>query len=424
MSRWERSRSCWGCYVGEIVTLASFFLVGRVCLMERMFVIIIWTHTTTRVGTCIFCIKNTFFILHCSMSLLAIVLIGAVLIFEFINGFHDTANAVATVIYTKSLKPMHAVIYSWMLNFLWVLIGGVGVAFSIVKLIPVLKIASYGTWLAVLVSIAILLTAIIRNFLTWKRGLPCSSSHTLIGAVIGAVIGFCLLKLWDFSIVNRTKIKDILLGLLISPMFWLWLTFIIVMFFKKYFHNRVLFHRPAVDEGTPPWYIRGMLIATCGLVSFFHGSNDGQKWIGLAMVILALLMPNIYGASLETHIVPMRLIILISISLGLGTMIGWKRIVVTIGEKIGVDHLSYIQWAAAELVAACAIGASTHYHLPVSTTHVLSSGIVGAMIASGGASNVQRSTLRQIALAWILTLPVCLGVSAAIVYLGGIFFGL
>lgn len=90
----------------------------------------------------------------------------------------------------------------------------------------------------------------------------------------------------------------------------------------------------------------------------------------------------------------------------------------TIGEKIGVDHLSYIQGAAAELVAACAIGASTHYHLPVSTTHVLSSGIVGAMVASGGASNVQRSTLRQIALAWILTLPVCLSVAAAIVYIG------
>lgn len=358
------------------------------------------------------------------MTRLALILIGAVLVFEFINGFHDTANAVATVIYTKSLKPMVAVVYSGLLNFLWVLVGGIGVAFSIVKLIPVLKIAEFGPWLATLVSVAVLLTAIIWNFLTWKRGLPCSSSHTLIGAVIGAVIWFCLLKLGDFSLVNRAKIKDILLGLLISPMFGLGLTLIIVLLFKKYFHHTVLFHRPAVDDGTPPWYIRFTLIGTCGLVSFFHGSNDGQKGIGLAMVILALLMPEIYAASLQSQVVPMRLIILISVALGLGTMIWWKRIVVTIGEKIGVDHLSYIQGAAAELVAACAIGASTHYHLPVSTTHVLSSGVVGAMVASWWASNVQRGTLRQIALAWVLTLPVCLGVSAWIVYMGGIVFGL
>lgn len=171
------------------------------------------------------------------------------------------------------------------------------------------------------------------KFLTWKKDSPCSSSHTLIGAIIGAVIWFCLLKLGNFSIVNRVKIKDILLGLFISPIFWLWLTFIIVMFFKRYFHNRVLFHRPAVDGGTPPWYIRAMLICTCGLVSYFHGSNDGQKWIGLGMVILVLLMPTVYGMSLETQIVPIWLIIMISLALGVGTMIWWKRIVVTIGEK-------------------------------------------------------------------------------------------
>ncbi len=358
------------------------------------------------------------------MVLLAIFLILCVFVFEFINWFHDTANAVATVIYTKSLKPIWAVIYSGLLNFLGVMIGGVGVAFSIIKLLPVVEVEKFGTWVSVLVIIAVLLTAIMRNLFTRRKWLPCSSSHTLIGSIIGAVIWFCLLKIWNFSIVNLAKIKDVMLGLFISPFFGFGIALVLVLFFKKYFSNSTLFHAPVDSDKAPPRPIRALLICTCGLVSYFHGSNDGQKGIWLAMVTLALVLPAMFTDALANQVVPLRLVLGISAALGLGTMIWWKRIVVTIGEKIGVDHLSYIQWAVAEFVAAIAIGASTHLHLPVSTTHVLSSGIAGSMVASRGFENVQRHTVRRILLAWVLTLPVCLWVAAGIVYLGGLIFGL
>ncbi len=353
------------------------------------------------------------------MIALAVFLLVCVFVFEFINGFHDTANAVATVIYTKSLKPIPAVIYSGLLNFLGVLIGGVWVAFSIVKLLPVVAVSGAGIHTSVLVVIAILLTAIMRNFFTWYKGLPCSSSHTLIGSIIGAVIWFCLLKVGDFSIVNRMKIKDVLLWLLISPFFGFGLALVLVLFFKKFLKGTTWFHTPVEEHHRPPRYIRGLLICTCGLVSYFHGSNDGQKWIGLSMVVLALVLPTMFSQALTDQVVPLRLILAVSVSLGLWTMIWWKRIVVTVWEKIWVDHLSYIQWAVAEAVAALAIGASTHYHLPVSTTHVLSSWVAWSMVASRWFENVQRHTVRRILLAWVLTLPVCLWVAAGIVYIGG-----
>lgn len=212
--------------------------------------------------------------------------------------------------------------------------------------------------------------------------------------------------------------------LLISPVFWFGVTLVIVRLFRRYFNKQILFHRPQVDDTTPPRYIRWMLLTTCWLVSYFHGSNDGQKGIWLAMVILVLLMPMTYMDMFVAKWVPMRLIVIVSVSLWLGTMIWWKRIVVTIGEKIGKDHLSYIQWASSEFVAALTIWLSTYFHLPVSTTHTLSSGVAGSMVATWWIANIQWRTIRHIALAWIFTLPVCLVISASIVALGGLLLGL
>ncbi len=358
------------------------------------------------------------------MIAIVITLILCICVFEFINGFHDTANAVATVIYTKTLKPRVAVIYSWILNLLGVLVWGVWVAYSIVKLIPVLKISEYGPRVSLLVVVAILFTSILWNLYTRYKWLPCSSSHTLIWSIVGAVVGFCLLKMGNFDVVNWAKIKDIVLGLLISPVFGFAVTLVIVRLFRRYFNKQILFHRPAVEDGTPPIWIRTMLLTTCGLVSYFHGSNDGQKWIGLAMVTLVLLLPAVFMPDFTAKTAPTRLIWLISVSLWLGTMIGWKRIVVTIGEKIWRDHLSYIQWASAEFVGALTIGLSTYFHLPVSTTHTLSSWVAWSMVATGWIANIQGRTVRHIALAWIFTLPVCLVVSAAIVALWWAMFGL
>lgn len=354
------------------------------------------------------------------MTVIIIVLILCIAAFEFINGFHDTANAVATVIYTKTLKPLHAVIYSWILNFLGVLVTGVGVAYSIVKLVPVSQINQFGTTLSLVVLLWILLTSIFWNLYTWYRGLPCSSSHTLIGSIVWAVIWFCLLKMGNFDAVNIVKIKDILLWLLLSPVLWFSFTLLIVAFFKKYYSKSLLFHRPHEHDSTPPWYIRYLLLWTCGLVSYFHGSNDGQKGIWLGVVTLALLAPTYYPQILTDQQVPIWLIVLISVSLWLGTMIGWKRIVVTIGEKIGKEHLSYIQWASSELIAAITIGLSTYFHLPVSTTHTLSSGIAGSMFATWWHMNLQWNTLKSIIIARVLTLPVCIIVAAAFVYFIGV----
>ncbi len=351
------------------------------------------------------------------MTTIVIALIVLVCIFEFINWFHDTANAVATVIYTKTLKPRIAVIYSWVLNFLWVLVWGVWVAYSIVKLIPVVEIAKFWSNLGLLIVVSILFTSILWNLYTRYKWLPCSSSHTLIGSIVWAIIWFCLLKMWSFEVVNWVKIKDIVLWLLISPVFGFAFTLIIVRFFRRYFNKQILFHKPTDHDRVPPRRIRWMLLTTCGLVSYFHWSNDGQKWIWLAMVILVLLMPWTYMEMFAAKWVPIRVIGAISISLWLWTMIWRKRIVVTIGEKIGRDHLSYIQWATAEFVAALTIWLSTYFHLPVSTTHTLSSWVAWSMVATWWIANIQWKTVRHIALAWIFTLPVCLVVSAAIVAL-------
>ena len=432
---------------------------------------------------------------------LVLAIIG-VCCFEFVNGFHDTANAVATVIYTRSLKPLTAVIWSGAWNFLGVWLGGVAVAISIINLLPVSDMMAMSQGENISIVFAVLLAAIIWNLSTWYLGIPCSSSHTLIGSLLGAGMGFYWMH--GGNGINWGKAKDIGLSLLLSPAFGFTAVILVLFIFKYLVRSKEIFKDPSQNENRPPpWWIRGILIITCTLVSFFHGNNDGQKGVGIMMVVLLALLPgyyalnpasditkmkaavhqmkdasseyvlhhenNIYAKPLSvlddllaqldaidpknkdqklkarkniqifsksakamledkdfitdkdqrkhfvsglhmlkdaTDFAPVEAILLISLSLGFGTMVGWKRIVITIGEKIGKTHLTYAQGAAAELVAAGTIGMSSGLGLPVSTTHVLSSGIAGSMVGIGGLKNLQRNTIGTIATAWLLTLPV------------------
>jgi phosphate/sulfate permease len=450
----------------------------------------------------------------------------AAIFFEFINGFHDTANAVATVIYTNSLKPTQAVVMSGIINFIGVMTGGVGVGMAIIALISDKLLLDPNVTHALSMVMSILFSAIIWNFGTWYFGIPSSSSHTLIGAILGVGLGYAFLpeNSAGESAVNMDKVKEIFTGLLIAPIFGFSLSILLMFILRRSLSKKVrnqFFSEPQKDK-TPPIWIRITLIFTCAFVSFWHGRNDGQKGIGLVMLILISVLPGYFainnldnfksvrpdlekvalmvqkidttglGKSEIKHIeditknanfvLPIMLLenkdittpkidlrnalvkvssaakkllkdesvklskenrdeleklavkeelgirkatdfapdwakLMIAIALGLGTMIGWKRIVITVGEKIGKTHLSYAQGASAELVAAVTIGLASGiagFKLPVSTTHTLSSGIAGAMVASKGVKNLQAGTIKNIALAWVLTLPVTMILSAGL----------
>lgn len=436
--------------------------------------------------------------------------------FEFVNGFHDTANAVATVIYTNTLKPHIAVVLSGLCNFAGVFMGGIAVAMGIMQLLPVELLVSKGVGAGLAMVLALLCSAISWNLGTWYFGLPASSSHTLIGAIIGVGVANSLTPGHKFGDgVSWGKATDIGLSLLVSPLFGFTMAALIVLAVKRYTTNIDMLKAPPKDKPPPPG-TRGLLVATCAGVSFAHGSNDGQKGVGLVMLILIGLVPagfaldmtagpdqlartlkaadNITAIVREHHdqastkdadkaigqlqeihkllenrnnatdipredrfklrqdllladktinnmikdghlglndaekktlaterkalrgitdYAPTWVLVAIALALGIGTMVGWKRIVTTVGEKIGKSHLTYAQGAAAEIVAASTIGVSAWLGLPVSTTHVLSSGIAGTMVAQR--SGLQPQTVRNIGLAWLLTLP-------ASMILSGVFF--
>jgi inorganic phosphate transporter, PiT family len=463
--------------------------------------------------------------------------------FEFVNGFHDTANAVATVIYTRSLPANFAVVWSGVFNLLGVLSSSGAVAFGIISLLPVELILQVGSSAGFAMVFALLIAAIIWNLGTWAFGLPASSSHTLVGSIIGVGVTNALLHGRNgTSGVDWSKAKEVGEALLLSPLFGFALAAVLLLLLKSVIRIPALYAEPKGDQ-PPPWWIRGILILTCTLVSFFHGSNDGQKGMGLIMLILIGTVPtayalnralpenqlqvfaersqaasaiikekasgfnvlgnprpavtayvsshelnegtypslsvlvtdisaqvtkygslsrmpsetigntrndmylaseairflmkdkaadlspeetktlNAYKSSLDgaTKFIPTWVKVAVAIALGLGTMIGWKRIVVTVGEKIGKTHLTYAQGACAEITAAATIAAADVYGLPVSTTHVLSSGIAGTMAANG--SGLQLSTVRNIALAWILTLPAAMAISGILYWFFSTLFG-
>jgi phosphate/sulfate permease len=461
------------------------------------------------------------------MTIILILCLFAVCCFEFINGFHDTANAVATVIYTKSLKPSVAVAWSGFCNFCGVFIG-ISVAMGIVNLFPVAILVDQSVSHSISMISALVLTAIIWNLGTWYFGIPCSSSHTLIGSIFGVGIAFGLLPGAEAIALNWQKVKDVGLSLLISPLLGFGLTLGVMLLAKRYIKYKKLFAEPDKKKA-PPFWIRVILVITATSVSVSHGSNDGQKGIGLMMIILIGLVPvhfaidhskkpekllyevnnieniisrvnplelgaqnrvslvlikekadsmrsklngvsnfknlknqdhfeirkdilllskesdnflsvepgepvlkltakekSVFKASVKamkvyTEFAPFWVIVMISLSLGVGTMIGWKRIVVTVGEKIGKEPLSYAQGASANLVTASTIALSTLFGLPVSTTHVLSSGVAGSMVATKGLKNLRKKTLKNIAIAWLVTLPVTMLLSCGLFLLFRLF---
>src|SRR5689334_18869226 len=205
--------------------------------------------------------------------------------FEFINGFHDTANAVTTVIYTRSLPPTPAVIYSGFMNFLGVLLGGTAVAFGIVNLLPVDLLVDSRSGAALVMVLSLLLAGVTWNLGTWYFGLPVSSSHTLIGSILGVGIAN---SLWNGnwqSGVNWNEVKKVGMALLFSPIVGFVLSGLLLLVLKLFFRSPRLYTPPQGDD-RPPSAIRAVLIGTCGGVSFAHGSNDGQKGMGLLLLVL------------------------------------------------------------------------------------------------------------------------------------------
>jgi PiT family inorganic phosphate transporter len=441
--------------------------------------------------------------------LLLVLALIVVFSFEFVNGFHDTANAVATVIYTNSLKPWMAVVWSGLCNFLGVYLGGVAVAFAIVNLLPVDLLVDINTNAGLAMVFSLLAAAIVWNFGTWYLGLPASSSHALIGSILGVGLANSWLAGKGFGIgVNWSKAGEVGMSLLFSPVIGFAAAAALLIVAKRLVPSPRLYSPPAGDEPPPRW-IRAILVITCTGVSFAHGSNDGQKGVGMVMLILIGLVPAHYALNLrhdtaridqtrqataelgtllaaapaagandgQQHVAdigerlagvvsyeelapndrwelrksllglesamrrhlaqfgkgmkpeervhcnqlqsevlapieyaPAWVLLAIACSLGLGTTVGWKRIVVTVGEKIGKVHMTYGQGACAELVAMGTIGLADHLGFPVSTTHVLSSAVAGTMAANR--SGVQLDSVKKIALAWLLTLPATMTLSA------------
>jgi PiT family inorganic phosphate transporter len=476
-----------------------------------------------------------------SASVFPFILLGVALLialgFEFVNGFHDTANAVATVIYTHSLEPHIAVVYSGIMNFVGVLTSSGSVAFAVIVLLPVELILQVSSGAGFAMVFALLIAAILWNLATWWRGLPASSSHTMIGSIIGVGVANQIMQGNSGTAgVDWSQVQKVFLALFWSPVIGFGGAVILFLLFKLLARDPRLYKAP---EGTapPPFYIRCLLVLTCGGVSFAHGSNDGQKGMGLIMLILVGTVPTAYALNhaitpkdvqtfiavsssaadaVSHYIVPtatvgdaepelehfvsvktyqpsvmlalqqeitnirnevtlygslkgvpaaqqanvrnqmyltsetLRLLpkakgapkfsdadnkvignynkflndatkfiptwvkVAVALALGLGTMVGWKRIVVTVGEKIGKTHMTYAQGATAELITMATILGADHLGVPVSTTHILNSGVAGTMAANR--SGIQLATVRDIALAWIFTLP------AAALLSGSLFF--
>ncbi|TSA25368.1 MAG: anion permease [Bacteroidetes bacterium] len=468
--------------------------------------------------------------LDTGFTILLLVCLLAACAFEFINGFHDTANAVATVIYTHSLKPWAAVVWSGIWNFIGVNVGGIAVAIGIINLLPLEALVDHNLWHNLAIILALILTAIVWNLATWYMGIPCSSSHTLIGSIFGVGLAYILLPGNAAVSLNWNKIIDVGLALLISPLIGFYLAFLLMLLLKAIVKKKKEIFKEPKKKKPPPLWIRSILILTCTSVSYAHGSNDGQKGVGLIMLILIGFAPTFFTLnqkekpgdllqdakavqwtmkkidkatlslenqinytitcayldtlittvkpvssfdklSQESHLkvrkeilfiakksssvikevgnlkkpplnqvqltalnhnikrmrgtteyAPRWVILMVSLALGLGTMVGWKRIVVTIGERIGKTHLTYAQGASAELVAASTIGLSSMFGLPVSTTHVLSSGVAGAMIVGKGKKNLQRRTIRSLLIAWIITVPVTIMIAGSLYMLFRLFW--
>jgi phosphate/sulfate permease len=239
--------------------------------------------------------------LSTGLVILLVFMVLAVCIFEFVNGFHDSANAVATVIYSGSLKPTVAVIWSGIWNFIGVLASsyffGMAVAIKIANLLPVEALMGQDVHHSIAMVISVMVAAIFWNVGTWYFGIPCSSSHTLIGALLGVGIAFSIMPENTEGVgVNWKEASKIGQSLLISPAFGFSMAIVLMFILRQTIKDKKIFKEPEPDT-TPPWWIGGILILTCTLVSFFHGSNDGQKGIGLLLIALMTFMPLKFALS-------------------------------------------------------------------------------------------------------------------------------
>ena len=477
-----------------------------------------------------------------ALSLYSIILLGTALFialgFEFVNGFHDTANAVATVIYTNALSAPVAVMWAGFCNFLGVMVASGAVAYGIIALLPVELIMNVGSGAGFAMVFAMLIAAILWNLGTWFLGIPASSSHTLIGSILGVgIMNYILHASSGASGVDMDQVTKVGKALLFSPLIGFAFAAVVFLLVKKIFKNQLELFQPPEGNKPPPPLIRAILIFTCTGVSFAHGSNDGQKGMGLIMLILIGLVPLAYSlnknldhqhlqsfsqlssqtaaaiytqhtdisdeqarttitkyiqtkeispevvpalASLTDHLgervgqygnlkdipeaevsllrndmylsttafkrldkaeqlpkmnesqqkvvkeyrknldsflqyIPTWVKVAVALALGLGTMVGWKRIVVTVGERIGKHHMTYGQGMSAELVAMTTIAAADGFGMPVSTTHVLNSAVAGTMVANK--SGLNFATVRTILSAWIFTLPATICLSGVLYWL-------
>lgn len=476
------------------------------------------------------------------LELYSVIMLGTALLialgFEFVNGFHDTANAVATVIYTNALPAPVAVMWAGFCNFLGVMVASGAVAYGIIALLPVELIMNVSSGAGFAMVFALLIAAIIWNLGTWFLGIPASSSHTLIGSILGVgIMNHLLNAATGASGIDMDQVIKVGKALLFSPLIGFAFAAILFLLVKKIFKHQMELFQPPEGNKPPPPLIRAILIFTCTGVSFAHGSNDGQKGMGLIMLILIGLVPLAYSlnknldqahlqsfeqlssqaavavyaqhedlpdeqarkvltryvqsreitpevipalASLTDHLgsrvsaygdlkdipeaavseirndmylstttfkrlekagampamseeqltlvnqyrsnldsflqyIPTWVKVAVALALGLGTMVGWKRIVVTVGERIGKNHMTYGQGMSAELIAMSTIAAADGLGMPVSTTHVLNSAVAGTMVANK--SGLNFNTIKNILSAWVFTLPATIALSGGLYWL-------
>lgn len=461
--------------------------------------------------------------------------------YEMINGFHDTANAVSMIIYTNSLKASHSVIMAGFMNFLGVLLGGIGVAYAIVHLLPLDIIVSSNQSATLIMIYSLLISAIVWNLGTWYFGIPASSSHALIGSIIGVGFAFGMMQGFDFyQSINWQALYKVLAALAISPLLGFGLAYIMMRSARKFLRHPKYYKTPQDEKKRkrPNFWMRMGIISTGAGVSFAHGSNDGQKGMGLIMIILIGILPSYYALDMNSQeyqikqiqnsatnlaefysenslmldnlvsqkllksalkneqsiaecdiknmqqttllisnkldkittyrdlsdndiwivhnsvlcsdnfftqvekvvdsdmsnyiksnrtnmvtsaeYVPLWVIITVALSISIGTMIGYKRIVLTIGEKIGSKPINYMQGTVSQAISAATILVANFMHAPVSTTHIVSSSVAGSMVAEpdGG---VQKGMIKTIILSWVFTLPATAIMSSGIYYLMSLF---
>lgn len=330
-----------------------------------------------------------------SMFILTILIVVGALAFDFINGFHDTANAIATSVSTKALKPRHAIILAAVMNFLGA-ISFTGVAKTISKDIVDPFTLENGS----LVILAALIAAIFWNLLTWYYGIPSSSSHAIIGSIAGAAIAAA-----GFTSLNYEGFLKILQALIFSPILAFAAGYLVYSIFKIAFKN--------LNLTKTNRNFRLFQIGTAALQAYTHGTNDAQKAMG---IITMALIANNYQTSddIQTWVQ-----ISCALAMGIGTSVGGWKIIKTVGGKI--MKIRPVNGVAADLTGAMIIFGATYIHLPVSTTHVISSSILGVG-ASHRIKGVKWGTAQRMLITWVITLPISALIAAISYYVLDLFF--